>query len=183
MSAQGSVRAVVGGIRGALLIGGVLAVVVGILILVWPGKTAMVVAGIIAAWAVAAGVVNIAIGLLSRTAGSWARVGHIALGSIFVIGGVVAFTNLGLAAETLATFLGALVGILWIVEGVVALTTLRGTRSRGWTIAFAVLSLVAGVVILFAPIWGALVLWLWMGVSLILLGVIQIVRAARLRTR
>lgn len=182
MSMQGSARTVVSGIRGALLIGGVLAVVVGILILVWPGKTAMVVAGIIAAWAVVAGIVNVAIGLLSRTAGSWARVGHIALGLIFVIGGVVAFSNLGLAAETLATFLGALVGILWIVEGVVALTTLRGTRSRGWTIAFAVLSLVAGVAILFAPVWGALVLWLWMGVSLILLGVIQIVRASRLRT-
>lgn len=183
MSAQATTRAVVGGIRGALLIGGVLAVVVGILILVWPGKTAMVVAGIIATWAVIGGIVNIAIGLLSRTAGSWSRVGHIALGAIFVIAGVVAFSNLGLAAETLATFLGALVGILWIIEGVVALSSLRGSRARGWTIAFGVLSLIAGVVILFAPVWGALVLWLWMGISLILLGVVQIVRAARLRTR
>lgn len=183
MSAQATTRAVVGGIRGALLIGGVLAVAVGILILVWPGKTAMVVAGIIATWAVIGGIVNIAIGLLSRTAGSWARVGHIALGAIFVVAGVVAFSNLGLAAETLATFLGALVGILWIIEGVVALSSLRGSRARGWTIAFGVLSLIAGVVILFAPVWGALVLWLWMGISLILLGVVQIVRAARLRTR
>ncbi|MDQ1126215.1 uncharacterized membrane protein HdeD (DUF308 family) [Microbacterium sp. SORGH_AS 505] len=182
MSTQQSARTVVGGIRGALLIGGVLAVVVGILILVWPGKTAMVVAGIIAAWAVIAGVVNIALGVLSRSAGAWSRVGHIVLGLIFLIAGIVAFSNLGLAAGTLATFVGALVGILWIVEGVVSLTTLGGTRSRGWTIAFAVLSIVAGVLILFAPVWGALVLWVWLGISLILLGAIQIVRATRLRT-
>jgi uncharacterized membrane protein HdeD (DUF308 family) len=183
MSAQGTERTVVSGIRGALTIGGVLAVIVGILILVWPEKTAMVVAGIIAAYAVLGGLVYAAIGLLSRTAGAWSRVGHIILGVLFVIAGVVAFSNLGLAAATLATFLGALVGILWIIEGVVALTTLGQGPSRGWTIAFAVLSIVAGVLILFAPVWGALVLWLWMGISLVLLGIIQIVRATRLRTR
>lgn len=183
MSAQGTGRTVVAGIRGALMIGGVLAVIVGILILVWPEKTAMVVAGIIAAYAVLGGLVYVAIGVLSRTAGAWSRVGHIILGALFVIAGVVAFSNLGLAAATLATFLGALVGILWIVEGVVALTTLGRGPSRGWTIAFAVLSIVAGVLILFAPLWGALVLWAWMGVSLVLLGVIQIARSARLRTR
>ncbi|MCK6079756.1 DUF308 domain-containing protein [Microbacterium sp. EYE_5] len=183
MTGSDAARGVVKGIRGALLIGGVLAVIVGILILVWPAKTAMVVAGIIASYAILGGLVYAAIGLLSKSAGAWSRVGHIVLGVLFVIAGIVAFSNLGLAAATLATFLGALVGILWIVEGVVALTTLGSGPSRGWGIAFAILSIVAGVFILFAPLWGALFLWVWMGVSLIVLGGIQIARATRLRTR
>ncbi|WP_405372230.1 MULTISPECIES: HdeD family acid-resistance protein [unclassified Microbacterium] len=174
---------IVKGIRTAFIVGGALAVIVGLLILIWPAKTAMVVAGIIAVYAIIAGLVYAAIGILSKTAGGWSRIGHIVLGLLFVLAGIVAFSNLGLAAATLATFLGALVGIMWIIEGVVALSTLPAGRTRLWTLAFAILSLVAGIFILFAPLWGAVVLWWMMGISLVALGLIQIVRAFSLRVR
>ena len=65
---------------------------------------------------------------------------------------------------------------MWIVEGVVALTTLGGSASKGWTIFFALLSIVAGIVLLFSPLYIA-ILWLMLGISLVVLGIIQIVRA------
>lgn len=178
MSTESSAeKTVVNGIRAALGIGGVLAVIVGILILVWPGRTAMVVTAIIAIYAIAAGLVYAGLGIFSKTKGGWARVGHIVLGILFIIAGVVAFLNLGATTAWLALFLGILVGIMWIIEGIVSLTTLSDTSSKGWTIFFAILSIVAGVVLLFSPIWGAVVLWWLLAISLIVLGLVNIVRA------
>lgn len=169
-------KSAVNGIRTALGIGGVLSVIVGILILVWPGKTAMVVAAIIAIYAIAAGLVYAGLGIFSKTKGGWARVGHIALGVLFIIAGVVALFNLGATTAWLAVFLGILVGIMWIVEGIVSLSTLGDANSKGWTIFFAILSIIAGIVLLFSPLYIALLWWL-MGISLIVLGIINIVRA------
>ncbi|WP_137843643.1 DUF308 domain-containing protein [Microbacterium sp. 2FI] len=170
-------KSAVNGIRTALGVGGVLAVIVGILILVWPGKTAMVVAAIIAIYAIAAGLVYAGLGIFSKTKGGWARVGHIALGVLFIIAGVIAMFNLGAATAWLAVFIGILVGIMWIVEGIVSLSTLGDASSKGWTIFFAILSIIAGILVLFSPVWGVVVLWWILGISLIVLGIINVIRA------
>ncbi len=178
MSIESTVeKSAVNGIRTALGIGGVLAVIVGILILAWPGKTAMVVTAIIAIYAIVAGLVYAGLGIFAKTKGGWARVGHIALGVLFIIAGVVALFNLGQTTVWLALFLGILVGIMWIVEGIVALSTLGDAASKGWSIAFAILSIIAGLVLLFSPIWGAVVLWWLIGISVIVLGLVNIIRA------
>ncbi|GAA1653598.1 HdeD family acid-resistance protein [Microbacterium flavum] len=178
MTAEPSIeKTATNGIRTALGVGGVLSLILGILILVWPGKTAMVVAAIIAIYAIAAGLVYAGLGIFAAGKGGWARLGHILLGVLFVIAGIVAFTNLGATAVTLAAFLGILVGIMWIIEGVVALTTLDLAVSKGWTVFYAIISLLAGITLLFSPLWGALVLWWLLGISAVVMGVIQIVRA------
>ncbi|WP_404432747.1 DUF308 domain-containing protein [Microbacterium lacus] len=176
MSTSPAETSAVNGIRTALGIGGVLSVIVGILILVWPGKTAMVVAAIIAIYAIAAGLVYAGLGIFSKSKGGWARVGHIALGILFIIAGVIAFANLGATTTWLAIFIGILVGIMWIIEGIVSLSTLGDASSKGWTIFFAILSLIAGIVLLFSPLY-IVALWWVLGISLVVLGIIQIVRA------
>jgi len=170
-------KSAVNGIRTALGISGVLAVIVGILILVWPGKTAAVVTAIIAIYAIAAGLVYAGLGIFSKNKGGWSRVGHIVLGVLFIIAGVIAFFNLGATTAWLAIFLGILVGIMWIVEGIVALSTLGDAASKGWSIFFAILSIIAGIIVLFSPVWGTIVLWWILGISLIVLGIINVVRA------
>jgi uncharacterized membrane protein HdeD (DUF308 family) len=170
-------KAAVNGIRTAFGVGGVIALIVGILILVWPAKTAAVVTAIIAIYAIAGGLVYAGLGIFSKSMGGWSRVGHIVLGILFIIAGVIAFLNLGATTVWLAVFLGILVGIMWIVEGIVALTALGGSRSKGWSIFFAIISIIAGIVLLFSPFWGAAVLWWLLGISLVVLGIIQIVRA------
>ncbi|ALJ20216.1 HdeD family acid-resistance protein [Microbacterium sp. No. 7] len=164
-------------IRTALGVGGVLALIAGILILVWPGKTAMVVAAIIAIYAIAAGLAYAGLGIFSKQKGGWARIGHILLGLVFIAAGIVAFANLGATALTLAVFIGVLVGIMWIIEGVVALSTLSAAPSKGWTIFFSIISIIAGITLLFSPAFGAAVLWWLLGISAVVLGAIQIGRA------
>lgn len=178
MTSESSIeKTATNGIRTALGLGGVLSVILGILILVWPGKTAMVVTAIIAIYAIAAGLVYAGIGIFASGKGGWSRVGHILLGVLFVIAGIVAFTNLGATTAWLAVFLGILVGVMWIIEGIIALTTLDVAPSKGWTIFFAIISVLAGITLLFSPLWGAVVLWWLLGISAIVLGIIQIFRA------
>ncbi len=167
----------VNGIRTALGISGVLAVIVGVLILVWPGKTAMVITAMIAIYAIAAGLAYAGLGIFSKTKGGWSRIGHLLLGLLYIAAGIVAFINLGMATAWLAVFVGILVGIMWIVEGVVALSTLGDAASKGWAVAFAILSIIAGVLLFLSPVWGALVLWWMLGISAIALGVVNIIRA------
>jgi len=169
--------AALNGIRTALGLGGVISLIVGIAILVWPGKSAVVVTAIIAVYVIAAGLVYAGLGIFSKNKRGWSRVGHIALGVLFIIAGIVAFANLSQTAAWFATFAGILVGILWIVEGVVSLSTLGDARSKGWTVFFAIISIIAGIALLFSPLYGAAILWWLLGIGLVVLGIIQIVRA------
>lgn len=167
------------GIRAALGVGGLVSLVFGLLILIWPGKTAAVVAAIIAVYLAIAGLVNLAIGIFSRRVGGWPRIGYLALGALFLIGAIVAFGNLSAAASALGVLLGIIVGVVWIIEGVVGLTMLNDTPSKTWTIILAILSIVAGVLMVTSPLWGATILWLFLGASLVILGLTQLVRAFR----
>ena len=54
-------------VRIALGVGGVVAAIVGILILVWPGHTAVVVTAIIAIYAIIGGLVYAAMGIFARS--------------------------------------------------------------------------------------------------------------------
>ncbi len=178
MSTESSLeKSAVNGIRTALGIGGVLSVIAGILILVWPGKTAVVVTAIVAIYVVAAGLAYAGLGIFSKTKGGWSRIGYIALGVLFIVAGIVAFSNLTATAVWLAVFIGILVGILWLIEGVVSLSTLSLSPSKGWTVFFAIISILAGITLLFSPLYGAVVLWWLLGISAVVLGIVNIVRA------
>ena len=163
-------------IRVALGIGGLVALIVGILILVWPLKTAVVVTAMIAVYAIITGLVYLGIGIFSRTLGTWSRIGHAVLGLLFIAAGIVAFFNLSESTLLLAVFVAVFVGIGWIVDGVVSLTTLDGA-GRGWTIFFAIVSIIAGIMLLITPLFAAAFLWLVVAWSLVILGIIQIGRA------
>ena len=183
MSAESpAAKTAVNGIRTAFGVGGLVALIVGIIILVWPGHAAVALTAVIAAYAIVGGLVYAGLGIFSKSMGGWARVGHIILGILFIIAGIIAFTELAQTAVWLAVFIGILVGIMWIVEGVVALTALGTSTSRGWSLFFAILSIIAGIILLFSPLWGAIVLWWLLGISLVVLGIIQMIRAFTFKT-
>lgn len=178
MSAESpAAKTAVNGIRTAFGVGGLVALIVGIIILVWPGHAAVALTAVIAVYAIIGGLVYGGLGIFSKSMGGWARVGHIILGVLFIIAGIIALTELTQTAVWLAVFVGILVGIMWIVEGIVALTTLRSAASKGWSVFFAILSIIAGLILLFSPLWGAVVLWWLLGISLVVLGILQIIRA------
>ena len=169
------------GVRTAIGVGGLIAVVLGLLIIFFPlksGEVALqIVAANIAAYALVVGVVYIGSSIFSRTLGGWARTGHILLGLLYIVGGIIMMVNLGATAVVLAIFLSVTVGILWLFEGVLALTMLKQSSNKVWTVIYAIVSIVAGVVLLFSPFMGAITLWLLLGISMVVLGVVQVVRA------
>ncbi len=167
------------GVRVAFGAGGLLALVIGVLILAWPSKTAMVVAAIIGCWALISALVSIAVGVFSRSRGTWPRVGHIALGILLAAAAIYTFANLGTAAGALAVLLGIVVGISWIAQGIVSLSMIGGAGSKIWTLAYAALSIIAGVILLFSPMLAASVLFVLIGATFVVLGIAQIARAFR----
>jgi len=183
MSGSAAEKSAINGVRTAFGVGGVLSIIAGLLILWQPQGSAAFVTIVIAIYAIVGGLVYAGLGIFSKSKGGWARVGHIILGLIFIAGGVVAFFNLQQATAWLAVFIGILVGILWIVEGVVSLSTLGDAASKGWTIFFAIISIIAGLYLVISPLLGAVVLWWLLGILLIVLGIIQIVRAFRFSGR
>ena len=173
-----SPRGVGDALRAAMTVSGVLAFAAGLLILLWPGRTAMVVAAIVGVYLVVAGLGFVVSALGSRTSSGWGRAGHLLLGLIEIAAGVLGLADLSLATASLATVLALVVGVVWVVEGFVALTTLRTlSGARGWTVLFALLSIVAGVVVLASPTGAAATLWWLLGIWLVVLGVLQIARA------
>jgi uncharacterized membrane protein HdeD (DUF308 family) len=175
-------------LRTVAIVSGVIALIAGAVILIWPVKSAIAITVLVAIYTLVAGIVNIALGIASKTLGGWTRAGLVVLGLLFVAAGVLAFANLGSTTVVLAVFVTTLLGIAWIVDGIVSLFSLGGRkdpftpvpRSKGWTIAYAIISIVAGAVVIASPLLTALWLWLFIGISLVVFGIVHIVRAATL---
>jgi uncharacterized membrane protein HdeD (DUF308 family) len=164
-------------VRTALGIGGVLLTLFGVAVLWRPGATFAVLFALVAAYAVLQGLVLLGIGIFSQVQSGWARVGDALLGLLFIVAGVLAFTNIEAGTEAFAIVIGIMVGIAWIFEGVLSLTLIGSTGVKAWTILFAILSIIAGVLMLSLPGLGGLALWVWGGALALVLGIVQIVRA------
>lgn len=167
--------------KTVLIVSGAIAAIVGVLILVWPEKVAVALTLIIAIYTLVAGLLYLALTFVSKDAGVWQRIGSGLLGVIYIVAAIVAFANLQVTAAVLAVVLATVVGILWIVEGIITFVLVRNLPSKLWPIIYGILSVVAGVLLIISPLWGALVLGWFIGFSLLVLGVVQIVRAITLR--
>lgn len=175
------------GLRTVIGVGGLVAVVLGLLILFFPAKsgaiTMQIVAAVMAAYALVVGVVYVGSAVFTRTLGGWARTGHILLGVLYLIGGGIMMTNLGAAGAVIAVFLTVTIGVLWVFEGIMALSVSSQGGNRTWTIIYGVVSLIAGFTLMFSPLISAVTLWLLLGVSMVVMGVVQMIRAFGLKPK
>ena len=109
------------------------------------------------------------------------RVLYVLLGVLSIIVGIYAIRH------TLVTLgaLALLLGIYWIVHGFVVLFVSisdRTTPSRGWAITMAILSIIAGFIVLVYPSISLVTLTFVLGFWLIIYGIWEIVLAFRLRS-
>jgi len=163
--------------RLALAVSGAAGILFGAAILVWPTKAAVAVAAIIAIYAIVAGLIYLVIGIFGEELGAGGRIGHAVLGVLYVIAGAFTFSELTRSAAFLALFLTILVGVMWMIEGFTALMSIGKTRSGALTVVFAVLSIIAGFTLLSSPLWGAVFLWWFLGIALVVLGALNAGRA------
>lgn len=163
------------------MLSGLLAVVLGVLMLAWPGKTLLVAAVLFGAYLLISGIAQVVFAFsLHVSAGG--RVLLFISGAASLILAVLAFRHFG---EGYAVLLLA----IWIAVGFV----FRGTATavsaisdptlpgRGWQIFFGVISLLAGIVMLAWPGLSLLTLLMVVGWYLIFIGVFEIVSAFAIR--
>lgn len=108
-------------IRGTYAVLGIAAVILGLALLIWPGATLKVTAIALGAYFVVSGVVRIVTAIVELgLPGGW-RVLDILIGLMLSVGGVVMLKNAALSGATLAVLITMVVGLGWMLEGVMAL--------------------------------------------------------------
>ncbi len=165
-------RKVVRNIRMGMAVTGVLSIILGAFVLFWPEATLDVIAVLFGLYFLVSGAVRVITGLLTPLNGGL-RVLNILIGLLLVIVGVAAIRNPLASLTVLALF----IGIAWIVEGIMSLTEVESGGSRWYAIAYGIISIIAGVVVLFLPVSSLGALVVFGGLALIVLGIVEVVRA------
>ena len=164
-------------IRGTYAILGIAAIILGLALLIWPGATLKVAAIALGAYFVVSGVVRIVTAIVELgLPGGW-RVLDILIGLMLSVGGVIMLKNAALSGATLAVLVTMVVGLGWMLEGVMALVESWRMPSSAWAVIYALLSIVAGCIVLFSPISSTTWLILFGGCALVVIGIVAIVRA------
>lgn len=161
----------------AVLLFGALSIVVGVLAIVWPGQTFLVLSIIL-------GIYIIIFGVFWMIAGFSGDVGHKWLLVIGGLLGVLAGALILSAPIRGGTLMVIVLGAYWLVWGVVQLITSifgHGIEHRGWQIVSSILTIAAGLITLSWPAITALVIAWLAGIWLIVTGAIEIGRSFEIR--
>jgi uncharacterized membrane protein HdeD (DUF308 family) len=166
---------------GLLLALGLFMAALGVIMLVWPGATLVVLAVTFAISLLVGGLYHIA-GAFAPGMDGGARALEVVIGALSVLAGVLC---LRAPLQTLV-FLSLLIGAWWLVTGLTgaAGALFGGSRpGRWWSFAGAILSIVAGVFVLAQPGISLLVLKFVLAIWLVAYGAVAIVGAVMLRSR
>ena len=166
-------------VRVGLGLSGLAALVIGLLVTFLPGVSAAVLATLLGIYWIIAGVGYCCVGIFTKGIDGWSRFLDFLMAVLFVVGGIIVVVNPIVSVATLAIFVGVLLGMLWIFEGILAIVQSGDAPSHGWAIFFGIVSIIAGICVLFVPMWSVATLFWIAGIGLIVLGIVQIVRAIR----
>ena len=164
-----------------LLGSGVLAIILGVLMLVWPGKTVLVATVLFGLSLLVFGGAQLFIAMAAELSGGGRALLFIS-GAVSVILAVLTFRYFG---QPFAILLFAIyIGISFIIRGIattVAAISGTETSGRGWDIVFGIVSMLAGVVMLLLPLTSIVTLAVVTGACLVVLGVFEVVSAFNAR--
>lgn len=170
-------KTAINGVRAAFGIAGIVAVVLGIVLLVWPGHTLGALTIIFGIYFIVSGVARLAIGIFSHGLNGGLRTLNILFGILLLLGGIIALRDVAAATATLVLLVVFIIGFGWIIEGVMTLVESGRAASRSLAITSGIISVLAGIVVVAVPGWSALWLLIFSGILLIVLGLFAIVRA------
>jgi uncharacterized membrane protein HdeD (DUF308 family) len=171
------------GRRLSILLGvrGVLALLFGVLVLVWPGVTLLVLTLLFAVYAVLDGIGMVASGL-GRGPDRGRRWPYVLAGVLGIVAGILAAAWPAVTALVLILLVGAWAVVTGVLEIVAAVRLPRDAPGRRVLAVVGVVSLIAGVIILARPAIGALALATVLGILALVVGVVLLAAAWRLRT-
>jgi uncharacterized membrane protein HdeD (DUF308 family) len=161
---------------------GLLGVLLGIVVLAWPGRTLEVLGVLFGVYLLVSGILQL---VLSATVHmtSGVRVFGFISGALMVLLGLLCFRGAYQSVLLLSLWIG--IGLLFrgITATVAALDIPKGVAGRGWQAFLGVIMALAGVILLVDPFSSLLALAVMAGIWLVILGVMEIVHAFSLRSR
>jgi uncharacterized membrane protein HdeD (DUF308 family) len=159
---------------------GLIAVVFGVLALMWPGATLLTLVWLFGAFAMVNGILSFI--LAAKTPKGYPKVGSLILaGLLGVLAGLLAFVMPGITALGLLILIAAWAIATGIME-LVAAMRLRKIITNEWLLILAGIASVAfGVILLFQPAAGALALIWLIGAWAIVFGILLMILAFRMR--
>lgn len=166
---------------GWLFAYGLLTLIAGLAVLVWPSETLLVIAVLFGIQLIISGIFRFVMAFAIDDLTGGTRVLYALLGVLSIIIGIWAVRHVLLTLLALTVFLG----IYWIVSGVIEIFTALSHREiphRGWTVAMGALSVVAGIIVLAYPGLTLVGLAVVLGVWLLIFGVMEMAAAFRLRS-
>jgi uncharacterized membrane protein HdeD (DUF308 family) len=153
---------------------GLITLVMGVIVAFRPTQSLSVIAILLGIAMVASGIFHIV-----RAFGGQANepVWRGITGVLFILAGLALMRHLDLSLALIGLF----IGFSWIIQGIVSLVEAVSGRGRGastgWAVLFGVISLAAGIVVVSAPIASVATLTIFMGIWLIVMGIMEMVGA------
>jgi uncharacterized membrane protein HdeD (DUF308 family) len=164
-----------------MLLIGVLAVALGVIVLVWPGKTLLVAGVLFGIYLVVSGI-GYMFAAFGTHAGAAMRVLGFLTGVVSLVLGFFCFRDKFEAVWLLALW----IGIGWVFRGMtllVAALSFDHMPGRGWQALSGVIIVVGGGVLIISPIESMEVLTLVAGCWLIAIGIVDAITAFQVRSR
>jgi len=158
----------------------VLTLACGVILLVWPNETLIIVAAVIGAALLVTGLFRLISGFTAHGVSGGTRAAYVIIGLLGALAGLYCLRHLDVTVVLVAFIVGVFWTLHGIVDLIVAATSGPGT-GRGLRAFTGVLSLAAGLVVMFWPsITLSILLWV-MGIWLLAYGLMLGVLAFQIR--
>src|SRR6201992_207511 len=160
---------------------GVLTIVLGAMVLAWPGPTILVSSTIFGVYLLISGLAELYFAFTLPWSAA-TRVMLFLTGALSLVLAILSFRHIGdaYAVLLLSLWIGTGFIFLGVSENAVALSE-RDLPGRGWYVVLCIMTIIPGGIVLVWLFDSIVVLTIVSGVSLVVLGLIQIVQAFQIR--
>lgn len=164
----------------AIALRGVIAIIFGLLALIWPGLALLTLVFIFGAYVLADGILSVIAGIsvIGTDRRWWAM---LLVGAVGIIVGILTLINPEITGIVLLTFIAAWAIVTGIFE-IVAAIQLRRVITNEWVMGLSgALLIIFGVLLILFPGAGALSLTWLIGIGALLFGIMMLILGFRLR--
>ena len=162
-----------------VLLTGVASLVLGVLVLVWPGASLFAAGILFGVYLLISGIFQLVAAFGTHRATSLRVLAFIS-GALSIVLGLFCFRGPMQSILLLALW----IGIGWLIRGItqtLAAVHDKTMPARGWQIFLGIVTFIAGIVLIDSPFRSVAVLTLVCGIWLVAVGVVEIITAVRMR--
>jgi uncharacterized membrane protein HdeD (DUF308 family) len=164
-----------------MLVGAALTFIVGLIVVIWPHATVNVIAILFGIQLLVFGLIGLIAGFTASDEGGGVRAASVVLGLLGILVGLYCIRHLSVTVAVLAV----LVGLYWVLHGIVDLlvAVAAGPVPGRWLrAATGVISLAAGLIVMFKPKESLKFLLVVLGIYLMLYGLLLAIWAFQARS-